>query len=166
MSESSQIVAYIGLGSNLESPRQQVSRALDELDDLPKTHCTARSSLYRTPPMGPPDQPDYINAVAAVTTSLSAEMLLEKLQRLERLHRRVRRGERWGPRTLDLDLLLFGDQQIKTTHLVVPHTGLGERAFVLYPLAEIAPPGLDIPRLGPLSGLLERISGDGIEKVA
>lgn len=166
MSESSQVVVYIGLGSNLESPRQQVSRALDELGDLPKTHCTARSSLYRTPPMGPPDQPDYINAVAAVTTSLSAVMLLEELQRLERLHRRVRRGERWGPRTLDLDLLLFGDQQIQTTRLIVPHPGLGERAFVLYPLAEIAPPGLDIPRLGPLSRLLERISGDGIEKVA
>ncbi|MBL3526456.1 MAG: 2-amino-4-hydroxy-6-hydroxymethyldihydropteridine diphosphokinase [gamma proteobacterium endosymbiont of Lamellibrachia anaximandri] len=165
MSESSQIVAYIGLGSNLESPRQQVSRALDELGDLPETHCTARSLLYRTPPMGPPDQPDYINAVAAVTTSLSAEMLLEELQRLERLHWRVRNGERWGPRTLDLDLLLFGHQQIKTSRLIVPHPGLGERAFVLYPLAEIAPPGLDIPLLGSLSGLLERISGDGIEKV-
>lgn len=129
---------YVGLGSNLDDPQQQVRTALDELDTLPQTRLLLASRLYRSDPVGPPGQPDYINAVALIGTALAPEALLDQLQALEHAHQRVRM-ERWGPRTLDLDILLYGDQQIATPRLSVPHPFLTERSFVLYPLQELTP---------------------------
>lgn len=140
------ISAYIGLGSNLNQPEQQILQALDELDCIPESWLVQASSLYASPPMGPQDQPDYINAVAKVHTGLKPLELLDELQRLENAHARLR-SQHWGPRTLDLDLLLYGDQTIQEQRLTVPHPGIAQRAFVLAPLVEIAPrlqvPGLD-----------------------
>lgn len=129
--------AYIGLGSNLESPVAQVRQALDELGGLPLSTLVAQSSLYATPPVGPQDQPDFINAVAVIKTALSPLALLDQLQALEQRHRR-QRLRHWGPRTLDLDLLLYGQQTIERPRLKVPHPYMHERAFVLVPLAEVA----------------------------
>jgi len=148
------VKAYIGLGSNLADPRSQLLTAFDELARLPRSRLQATSSLYRSAPLGPPDQPDYLNAVAALETKLAPLALLAELQAIEAAHQRVR-GERWGPRTLDLDLLLYADQRIDLPGLTVPHPGLPERSFVLYPLAEIAP-ALAIPGHGALDGLLEQ----------
>jgi 2-amino-4-hydroxy-6-hydroxymethyldihydropteridine diphosphokinase len=142
------VAAFIGLGSNLDEPTQQVLSALAELAALPDSELRARSSLYQTPPMGPPNQPDYVNAVAELATRLSPHRLLDELQRIEQKHRRLRQ-EHWGPRTLDLDLLVYGSAQIDDPRLRVPHPGLADRAFVVVPLAEIAPalqiPGLPTP---------------------
>ena len=131
-------VAYIGLGSNLDNPIQQIQTAFNELAALPTICMVAQSGLYRSPPLGPVDQPDYINAVACIRVALSAESLLEALQGLEQAHHRQRTCH-WGPRTLDLDLLLFGDQVIRSKRLTVPHPQLTRRRFVLQPLIEIAP---------------------------
>jgi 2-amino-4-hydroxy-6-hydroxymethyldihydropteridine diphosphokinase len=138
--------AYIGLGSNLGDPKQQVSSAIEELSKVAGIALLQASSLYASPPMGPQDQPDYINAVACIETSLSALDLLAALQHIEQTHGRIRLRH-WGERTLDLDLLLFGDEVIQLPTLTVPHPGIAERAFVLHPLAEIAPT-IDIPELG------------------
>lgn len=152
------ITAYIGLGSNLDDPIAQVKRALEELERLPDSHCIAQSSLYRSKPMGPQDQPNYINAVAALETGLGPLDLLEALQALEHRHGRVRVEKRWGPRTLDLDLLLYGDQVIDIPRLQVPHPGLRQRSFVLIPLHEIAPELIlpDGTRLDELAGQCDR----------
>lgn len=158
------VVAYIGLGSNLDDPHTQVSRALDELATLPRTRLLASSSLYRSAPLGPQDQPHYINAVAAVETELSAAVLLTELQRLEAGHGRQRGALRWGPRTLDLDLLLYGQQCIDTPDLCVPHPGLSRRNFVLYPLHEIAPE-LVVPALGAVAELVAACGSEGLEKL-
>lgn len=131
-------LAWIGLGSNLDVPSAHVERALDELDGLPLTRRRDASSLYATRPVGPADQPDFINAVARLETRLSPLALLDQLQALEQRHGRVR-GQRWGPRTLDLDLLLFDEQHLVTPRLTLPHPEMTRRAFVLVPLAEIAP---------------------------
>ncbi|MCW8983212.1 MAG: 2-amino-4-hydroxy-6-hydroxymethyldihydropteridine diphosphokinase, partial [Gammaproteobacteria bacterium] len=136
------VKAFIGLGSNLNSPRLQLENALQELAQLPKSQLTCFSSLYETAPMGPVDQPDYvqpgyINAVAELETELAPEALLDQLQLIESVHQRVRGEVQWGPRTLDLDLLLYGEQIIETGRLSVPHPGLTERNFVLIPLYEI-----------------------------
>jgi len=130
--------AYIGLGSNLQNPFEQLEKALIALSELPQTELVCVSSFYRSVPVGPPDQPDYLNAVAALDTGLSPLELLDALQAIEQAQGRVR-GERWGARTLDLDILLFGRQIINSTRLFVPHPCMSQRAFVLYPLAEIAP---------------------------
>ncbi|MCB1756273.1 MAG: 2-amino-4-hydroxy-6-hydroxymethyldihydropteridine diphosphokinase, partial [Gammaproteobacteria bacterium] len=119
-------------------------------------------SLYRSSPMGPADQPDFINAVVKAVTGFSALDLLDRLQAIEQQMGRVRDGQRWGPRVIDLDLLLFGSETIATPRLTVPHYGLAERAFVLVPLAEINP-GLMIPGQGALQGLLERTDSAMIE---
>ena len=131
------VKAYIGLGSNLDKPREHVSRALLELRDIPHTRLSLHSSLYASSPLGPADQPDYINAVAELETALEPHDLLDQLQALENTHQRVRL-QHWGPRTLDLDLLLYGDSIIDTERLQVPHPWMHERDFVLMPLAEIA----------------------------
>jgi 2-amino-4-hydroxy-6-hydroxymethyldihydropteridine diphosphokinase len=131
-------IAYIGLGSNLAEPQSQVEQALSELEALPRTRVVDRSSLYRTAPVGFAAQPDFVNAVAAVETSLNAHELLHALQALEAAHQR-RRSFANAPRTLDLDLLLFGDERIADAELVVPHPRMHERAFVLKPLIEISP---------------------------
>ena len=154
-------VAYIGLGSNLEQPADQIRRAFEELGRVPSSRLTGRSRCYRSSPMGPPDQPDYINAVARLTTRLSPHALLRELQAIERAHRRVR-GERWGPRTLDLDLLLYGQSSIETPDLRVPHPGLHERSFVLYPLSDIDP-DLEIPGNERLSALIARCPADDLQ---
>ncbi len=158
--------AYIALGSNLADPRQQIAQAFEALAGLPHTRLVARSSLYRSAPMGPADQPDYINAVARLDTTLAPLALLDALQAIEQQQGRVRTGERWGPRTLDLDLLLFADTIIEDPRLTVPHPGLAQRNFVLYPLMEIAEQNLIIPGLGPLSGLLDACSADGLERLS
>ena len=154
------VSAYIGLGSNLDDPRDQVSRALHELGALPDTHLVARSSLYASAPLGSPGQPDYINAVAQLTTTLEPLRLLDALQGIEQVHRRVRR-ERWGPRTLDLDLLLYGDHLIDHPRLQVPHPQMQRRDFVLIPLLEIAPE-LAIPGQGKVRVLASQCSGNGV----
>lgn len=157
------VTAYIGLGSNLQQPVEQVKRALQQLAKIPRTRLISASPLYRSAPLGPADQPDYINAVAALATRLSALELLDALQTIERQQGRIRGGERWGPRTLDLDLLLYGDQQIQTERLTVPHPGLGERNFVLYPLHDVAGEDLCIPGLDTLSHLLRACPRQGLE---
>ncbi|WP_458576207.1 2-amino-4-hydroxy-6-hydroxymethyldihydropteridine diphosphokinase [Aliamphritea spongicola] len=131
-------LCYIGLGSNLEDPYQQVSSALEELAALPDCRAHAHSRLYRSDPVGPPGQPDYVNAVACFETTLEPLALLDALQAIEQAHQRVR-IQHWGPRTLDLDLLLYGNQVIENERLTVPHAFMKERSFVLYPLADLAP---------------------------
>ena len=160
------VTAYVGLGSNLDDPLQQVASALEELDRLPLTRCVRRSSLYRTRPLGAQNQPDYINAVAQLETGLAPEPLLDALQELERRHRRVREGPRWGPRTLDLDLLLYDVQRVTSERLIVPHPEMTRRAFVLLPLAEVAPDGLEIPGYGSLAQYLALIGDDGVARLA
>ena len=146
-------LAFIGAGSNLDNPIAHVRQALVELDTIERSRCVNRSSLYLSPPMGPKDQPDYVNAVASMETSLPPLGLLDALLAIERRHGRIRDKLRWGPRTLDLDLLLYDADMIQHERLTVPHPGLHERAFVLYPLREIAPQLL-VPGRGPLGALL------------
>jgi 2-amino-4-hydroxy-6-hydroxymethyldihydropteridine diphosphokinase len=144
--------AYIGIGSNLDDPAAQVGRACEALAGLPRTDLVACSALYRSAPMGPPDQPDYVNAVAALATGLEPLSLLDALQAVENRHGRVR-GRRWGERVIDLDLLVYGDARIDAPRLRVPHPGLAQRAFVLVPLAEIAP-DLVVPGVGRVRDLV------------
>ncbi len=158
-----QIRCYIGLGSNLDDPRAHVSTALKQLAELPDTELVAASSLYRSDPVGPQDQPDFVNAVAELSTRLTPEALLDQLQSLEQAHRRVRERH-WGPRTLDLDILLYGDSQLATERLVVPHSHMRERSFVLWPLAEIAPT-LALPDGTSLSELLSLCPMGTLEKI-
>ncbi|AXE04939.1 2-amino-4-hydroxy-6-hydroxymethyldihydropteridine diphosphokinase [Salmonella enterica subsp. houtenae] len=132
-------IAYIALGSNLASPLEQVNAALQAIADIPDSRIVAVSSFYRTPPLGPQDQPDYLNAAVALDTALSAEALLNHTQRIELQQGRTRKAERWGPRTLDLDIMLFGDSVIHTERLTVPHYDMKNRGFMLWPLFEIAP---------------------------
>ncbi|MCK4707564.1 MAG: 2-amino-4-hydroxy-6-hydroxymethyldihydropteridine diphosphokinase, partial [Gammaproteobacteria bacterium] len=129
---------YIGLGSNLDDPDQQIINAFEDLNKIEKTRLVTDSGLFKSPPMGPQDQPDYINAVALLETELDAEPLLDQLQLIENRHGRIR-SRHWGERTLDLDILLYGDEIINTARLIVPHQGLAEREFVLYPLQKIDP---------------------------
>ena len=150
------VTAYVGLGSNLDDPTAQIARAIDALDALPDTRLRAVSSFYRNPPMGPQDQPDYVNAVVAIDTGLAPRDLLSAMQAIERMQGRDRSAQRWGPRTIDLDLLVYGDEVLSEDHLNVPHPGIAERAFVLVPLAEIAPQ-LTIPALPPLLTLLAAV---------
>lgn len=151
--------AYIGIGSNLEQPVQQVAQAVSAIDALDACAVVRRSSNYQSAPLVSDhqavnaDQPDYINAVAAILTTLEAPALLVNLQEIERRQGRVRGNERWGPRTLDLDLLVFSDRRIDEPDLIVPHPGIAQRNFVLLPLAEIAP-DLTIPGLGTVAMVL------------
>jgi len=133
--------AYVGVGSNLNDPRAQVLQAFTELDGLPNTRVVRKSSLYRSAPMGHAAQPDFVNAVVQVETGLPAERLLAELQAVEARHGRERSFPN-APRTLDLDLLLYGNARIASQALTVPHPRMHERAFVLKPLLEIAP---DLP---------------------
>jgi len=148
-------VAYVGIGSNLEEPRAQVMQAFDELDRLPHTRVVRRSSLYRSAPIGHAAQPDFINAVAELETGLPAERLLAEMQALESRHGRKRSFAN-APRTLDLDLLLFGNARIDTASLQVPHPRMHERAFVLQPLLELSPQ---------LPFSLETCAGQRIERI-
>ncbi|ABI55917.1 2-amino-4-hydroxy-6-hydroxymethyldihydropteridine diphosphokinase [Alkalilimnicola ehrlichii MLHE-1] len=158
------VTAYLGLGSNLNGPRAQIERAVAALARLPGCRGLRSSSLYRNPPMGPVDQPDFVNAVVALRTRLDPLVLLDQIQGLERQQGRVR-GRYWGERTLDVDLLLYGDHRVAHARLTVPHPGLPHRAFVLYPLAELAdaPP---LPGLPALETLLAGCGGESLEKIA
>jgi 2-amino-4-hydroxy-6-hydroxymethyldihydropteridine diphosphokinase len=131
-------IAYVGIGSNLDDPRAQVLEAFQELDQLPHTRLVRRSSLYRSAPVGHTAQPDFVNAVARLETGLPAERLLAELQEIEARHGRKRSFAN-APRTLDLDLLLFGNIELDTPGLRIPHPRMHERAFVLRPLLEISP---------------------------
>lgn len=131
-------IVYIGVGANLNDPRKRVQMAIANLTKLPATTLLIRSSLYQSRPLGPQNQPDYINAVVALKTALLPYELLRTLQELEKQQGRQRNGKRWGPRVIDLDILLYGNSQIQNDDLIIPHPQLTWRAFVLYPLAEIA----------------------------
>lgn len=155
-------LAYVGLGSNLEDPLAQVIRALDELADISRTTLLARSSIYSSHAVGPV-QPDYINAAALLDTQLEPLALLDALQAIEQAHQRMR-IQHWGPRTLDLDLLLYDDQTIDMERLKVPHPYLTQRSFVLYPLADITP-NLHLPDGTPLEELLSRCPADGLMRL-
>ena len=157
--------AYIGLGSNLAEPQEQLHRALTALGELPGCHLVAVSSLYASDPLGPADQPRYCNAVAALDTDLEPLQLLDALQAIEQAQGRERKAERWGPRTLDLDILLFGERLIDEPRLTVPHYHLHARTFVLYPLAEIAPSDLRLPDARRLAELLAACPFEGIERL-
>lgn len=144
--------AYVGLGSNLQGPTNQLEGAFELLSGLDMTVLVLRSSLYRSAPFGGVEQPDFVNAVAALLTQLTAMELLLEMQRLEKERGREKGGVRWGPRVLDLDLLVYSSEQIDEETLTVPHPGIQQRNFVLLPLAEIAP-DLRIPGLGRVAGL-------------
>ena len=157
-------LAYVGIGSNLDDPRAQVLNAFDELATIADTRVTARSSLYRTAPVGYASQPDFINAVAALETKLPAEALLRELQATEQRHHRKRSFPN-APRTLDVDLLLFGDARIDHPGLTVPHPRMHERAFVLRPLLEIAPQ-VRIPGRGAANQYLAATASQKAERIA
>jgi 2-amino-4-hydroxy-6-hydroxymethyldihydropteridine diphosphokinase len=156
-------IAHVGLGSNLEDPARQVRQGFEELGRLPRTRLLARSSLYRTAPVAKLDQPDFVNAVAVLDTELSPAELLQALLALEARHGRVR-GEPNAPRTLDLDLLLLGDQMLHEPGLDVPHPRMHQRAFVLLPLAEVSP-GAVIPGRGPVADLLAPVADQHVTRI-
>lgn len=160
MTAQPRCVAYIGLGSNLAGPHNQVERGLHGLAGLPLSQLLSRSHLYRSAPWGVRDQPEFINAVAGIETALSPQELMQAMLAIERDFGRDRSGDRWGPRVLDLDLLLFADRVIDEPGLRVPHPHLHERAFVLLPLAEIAP-ALQVPKRGSISDLLAQVDASG-----
>lgn len=157
------IVAMIGMGANLGDPLQQIARAFDALAQLPASRLLQRSSLYRSAPVGRTDQPAFINAIAVIETQLAAHPLLDALLQIEQRHGR-RRTEPNGPRTLDLDLLLYGAQTISEPGLEVPHPRMHERRFVLEPLVEVAP-DCDIPGKGPARDALGRVLDQGVERI-
>ena len=152
-------LAYIAIGSNLASPMEQVNAAIQALGEIPQSKIVAVSSFYRTPPLGPQDQPDYLNAAVVLETALDAETLLDNTQRIELQQGRVRKEERWGPRTLDLDIMLFGHETINTERLTVPHYDMKNRGFMLWPLFEVAP-DLIFPDGIPLRTILDNLNAE------
>jgi 2-amino-4-hydroxy-6-hydroxymethyldihydropteridine diphosphokinase len=152
--------AYIGLGSNLDNPKEHVKQALEDLKQLPQSQLLLASKLYLSKPVGPQDQDDFVNAVALLVTKLEPLALLDQLQAIEQRHRRVRERH-WGPRTLDLDLLLFGDQYIENSRLTVPHAELANRDFVVGPMFELCPE-LILPSGTRLQELLQQCPIDGL----
>lgn len=163
-SPQSWVNAYIGLGSNLGDPILNIGSARRAIASLPDVEEIAFSPLYGSRPVGPQDQPDYVNAVMHIKTRLSAADLLKHLQQIENTHGRVR-SVRWGARTLDLDVLLYGQQIINEPNLIVPHPEMPNRAFVLYPLADIADDDLTIPGNGRLAELLAACPADGLRRM-
>ena len=141
------LLAYIGIGSNLDDPRQQVQKGIELLVELPGCHVRRQSSMYQSAPFGHVPQDDFINAVAEIETAIPAENLLACLKAIERAQGRDPRAERWGPRVIDLDILVYGEQVVDLPDLTIPHPGIAVRNFVLLPLREIAP-DLVIPGLG------------------
>jgi len=158
------VTAYIGLGSNLSEPIKQVQAAIHAIQQLEQSDVSNISSLYLSKPMGPQDQDDYINAVLAIATDLSAIELLDALQAIENKAGRVRKDNRWGARILDLDIILYGDEVINTERLTVPHYGMHEREFVLLPLAEIAAE-LILPSGNRVKDLSQKISVNAMVKL-
>ncbi|TLX57480.1 2-amino-4-hydroxy-6-hydroxymethyldihydropteridine diphosphokinase [Stutzerimonas nosocomialis] len=156
---------YIGLGSNLAEPERQLREAVQAIAALEQSTLLAVSPFYASDPLGPPDQPRYVNAVAALATALEPLDLLDALQRIELTQGRERKAERWGPRTLDLDILLFGDRLIAEPRLQVPHYHLHARAFVLYPLADVAPADLRLADGRSLAQLLAECPFAGLDRL-
>jgi 2-amino-4-hydroxy-6-hydroxymethyldihydropteridine diphosphokinase len=152
--------AYVGIGSNLQSPRDRVLEAIERMSTLATTRVGLRSRLYLTSPMGPKDQPDFVNAAVGLLTQLEPRELLDGLLGIEGAMGRGRQ-QRWGPRVIDLDLLWMVDSAVDEPGLTVPHPGVSTRNFVLYPLADIAPT-IKIPRVGMVLDLKRDAGGDGI----
>ncbi len=157
--------AYVGVGSNLGDSRALVATAIDRLAALSSTRHLVRAPLFRTPPFGPVAQPDFVNSAAGFLTSLDAHTLLGELQAIERDLGRAPATVRWGPRAIDLDLLALGSERVADGVLVLPHPGIVARAFVLLPLAAIAP-DLHLPGVGIVAQLLRGVDADGIEQLA
>ena len=157
--------AYIALGSNLQDPATQLRNAVAALNKLPDTRVERTSSIYRSAPAGPVAQAHYLNAVLLLTTTLPPGQLLDALQQIEQEQGRVR-SVRWGPRTLDLDILLYGDQRIDSPRLTVPHPAMRQRNFVLYPLLEISGANLLLPDGTVLDTLVAACPGNSLEKTS
>ena len=153
--------AWIGVGSNLEDPRAQVLAAIERLGKIPRTRLVVASRLYRSRPFGKADQPDFVNAVAGVLTQLDPMTLFRELKAIEKAMGRPEQHERWGPRIIDLDLLAQGAERRSDAALTLPHPGIVERNFVLYPLADIAP-DLDLPGLGRVADLAAAVTAEGL----
>ena len=156
-------IAYIALGSNLDNPKMQIQDAFAELDEIEATHLLRTSSLYASAPWGYADQPDFVNAVASVETELPPRRLLDELLKIETWHGRERSFAN-APRTLDLDIALYGNDIVDEESLKIPHPRIHERAFVLVPLGEIAP-DLAIPGHGPITKLLERCNDPSLKRM-
>lgn len=154
-------LCYIGLGANLNDPVSQVKTALQELAKLRQSKLVASSKIYISKPMGPADQPDYVNAVALIETELTPHQVFDYTCEIELNHGRVRNGEHWGPRTLDLDILLYDQLEIQDQTLTVPHYGLKEREFVIYPLLDISP-ALVLPCGTKVQSLTEKVALNGM----
>jgi 2-amino-4-hydroxy-6-hydroxymethyldihydropteridine diphosphokinase len=152
--------AYVAIGSNLDSPRDRVLEAIERLTKLQAARSTSRSRLYLSRPLGPQDQPQFVNAAVGLLTQLAPQDLLSELLAIERVMGRERK-ERWGPRVIDLDLLWMVDSAVTLPALTLPHPGVSTRNFVLYPLADLAPT-LNIPGLGPVLDLKSRVGDEGI----
>ena len=160
------VPAYVGLGSNLDDPVARLEQGLAAVGRLPGTRLVLASPFYWNPPLGVRPQPEYLNAVAGLLTTLDPRRLLDGLLSIEREHGRERpRAERWAPRTLDLDLLVYGRERFAEPGLTLPHPGIAERNFVLFPLADMAP-DLDIPGLGRVAGLLAGVTREGLRRHA
>lgn len=155
--------AFIGLGSNLENPTAQLARAVAELAALPETELVAQSAFYASRPVGPQDQPDFVNGAVWLKTALDAHQLLDQLQAIEQAHGRERRLH-WGPRTLDLDILLFGAQTLDDERLTVPHRELGNRDFALQPLLDLKP-SLTLPDGTAVADLRQQCPDNGLRKL-
>lgn len=158
------VPAYVALGSNLDDPARQVQCAFAALGELPLTRLVLRSSLYRSAPLGPVEQPDFVNAVAGLLTQLDAPQLLHELKALEARLGRTVPVVRWGPRLIDLDLLLHGATRIASESITVPHPGIAERAFVLVPWSEISP-SLEVPGVGRVAVLAQRLGTAGLQRI-
>ena len=161
---SADVVVWIGLGSNLGQATDQIEQAIVALTDEPGLELTARSSLYQTAPMGHLDQPDFVNAVVRASCGIGCYLLLDALQKIERRFGRTRNGVRFGPRSLDLDLLMYSDQIVSSPQLDLPHPRMHERLFVLEPLAEIEG-NLIIPGRGQLSMLRQACLGQRVQRL-
>jgi 2-amino-4-hydroxy-6-hydroxymethyldihydropteridine diphosphokinase len=156
--------AYIALGSNLDSPRDQIERGFESLSRLSRTRLIARSALYASAPLGPVAQPEFVNAVGAVLTQLMPQELLRALKQLEQTLGRAEPILRWGPRLIDFDILVYADLSIESTELAIPHPGITQRNFVLYPLRDIAP-DLLVPGKGAVRALAARVDGQGLRRI-
>ena len=156
---------FVGVGGNLGDSKTLFRSAISQLGLLPETQVVALSSVYKTPPMGPEDQDDYSNMVLGLDTGLKPLALLDALQSIEQNHGRVRKNERWGARTLDLDILLFGQQVIDEPRLRVPHYGMNQRNFVIVPLHEVVGEGFVLPMLGALDKIVLDLAGEPIENL-
>jgi 2-amino-4-hydroxy-6-hydroxymethyldihydropteridine diphosphokinase len=156
--------AYVALGANIGEPRRQVEAGFAALAALPGTRLVLRSPLYRSAPVGYLDQPDFVNAVAGIDTALAPQALLERLLEIERAHGRVRDFAN-APRTLDLDIVLYGERVVQAPGLTIPHPRMLERAFVMLPLAEIAPQA-EVPGRGRVRELAARLDAGGLRRMA